>query len=480
MNNATTVLLTSSEQFLSSCNNYKQWTSEDLDILQQSCQCDIRGRLLAKRMLGKIGFAHLLDQHGKVQLVFKKEVLSEQCFSLWKSLSMGDVIGISGYPMVTSSGELSICVTNLTLFAKNLNPMPDKWSGISDSETRQRQRYADLFVNHDIRTTFRRRSQIINIIRQNLISDDFMEVETPMMQSIPGGASARPFITHHNALDEDFYLRIAPELYLKRLIVGGFERVFEIGKNFRNEGIDHTHNPEFTSIEFYEAYATYHEHIGRITGLIKSLVESFQIDNGIVKISDGDFVQEISLLNISISKMEELIILHTELSADKIRDVSYLSTFIREHTSNDIQLPQTFGKLWEIIFSKFVEHKLVDPTFVTHLPIEISPLALRDDNDPEIASRFELYIGGKEIANGFNELNNADEQLQRFQEQALLRGNGDDEAMFIDDDYINALRYGMPPTAGCGIGIDRLVMLFTQSSSIRDVILFPTLRREKN
>lgn len=472
-------MLTDSEQFLYSCSNYKLWDSDDIERIKQSCQCNIRGRIFAKRALGKIGFAHLLDQHNKVQLVFKKDILSEEQFLLWKSLSMGDIINIVGYPMITSSGELSICVTELILSAKNQNPMPDKWSGISDSETRQRQRYADLFVNHEIRSTFRRRSQIINIIRQSLIHDDFMEVETPMIQSIPGGASARPFITHHNALDEDFYLRIAPELHLKRLIVGGFERVFEIGKNFRNEGIDHTHNPEFTSVEFYEAYATYNDHIDRITKLIKTLVDTFQIEGGILNIKNHDNIQKINLLNITAPSMEDLIVLFTGLDRDKLRNVSYLTTFIRSHISDNMKLPQTFGKLWEIIFSEFVEKNLIDPTFVTHLPIEISPLAMTDGNDQSMAARFELYIGGKEIANGFNELNDADEQLKRFQEQASLRTDGDDEAMFIDDDYVNALRYGMPPTAGCGIGIDRLVMLFTESSSIRDVILFPTLRRDK-
>jgi lysyl-tRNA synthetase class 2 len=433
----------------------------------------VAGRLLFKNDMGKAGFARVLDRDGRVQLYVKKDDVGEAALALFKKLDLGDIVAVSGPLMRTRTGELTVAAREVKLLTKCIRSLPDKWHGVNDPETRQRQRYLDLFVNDDTRATFVRRSRIVRYIRDFFEERRYLEVETPMMHAIPGGATARPFITHHNALDVDLYLRVAPELYLKRLVVGGLERVFEINRNFRNEGIDSTHNPEFTMLEFYQAYATWQDLVALTEELLVGLVKD-------VCGSDTVTYQGREICFAGPFRRAEYGALVAEalgLDAVGARDLATLHGAIRAKRPDLAEaLPKTLGRTWELVFDALVEHTLVQPTFVTHFPTEISPLARRNDADPDLADRFELFIAGREIANGFNELNDPVDQAGRFEAQAKLRDAGDKEAMYFDDDYITALTYGLPPTAGEGVGIDRLVMLLTDSASIRDVILFPTLR----
>lgn len=435
-----------------------------------SIDVKIAGRIRFKNDMGNLGFARIACQNRIFQVMIAKQNIGVDLFkSLWKKLDVGDSILVEGTLTRTRMGELTIKASSLKLVSKCIKGMPDKVSGVTDPETLQRQRYLDLMVNPDSYERFRLRSKIISRVREFLSDRGFMEVETPVLQSIPGGASARPFTTHHNALDTELYMRVAPELYLKRLIVGGFPKVFEIGKNFRNEGISTKHNPEFTMVEFYSAYTTYEQLMelteDMITQIAKSINSDLVLPYGNEEIDFGywtkirylDAIQDAGVNDPwSVKNLREFVISKTEYT--------------------ESNTPTEITKLWDIVFDEFVEPNLINPTFVTHYPVEISPLARRNDEDPRVTDRFELFIGGYEVANAFNELNDPVEQADRFAEQAKKKADGDDEAMYFDEDYINALSYGMPPTAGQGIGLDRLVMLLTNSQSIRDIILFPTKR----
>jgi len=437
-------------------------------------QVTVAGRLMLKRVMGKASFVQLQDTSAQIQLFVTRDTLDEGFYNeQFKKWDIGDIIGASGVLFKTQTGELSIRVSDIKLLTKSLRPLPEKFHGLTDQETIYRQRYVDLIMNEDSRKVFQRRSEIISYIRQFFINHSYLEVETPMMQVIPGGAAARPFVTHHNALDMDLYLRIAPELYLKRLVVGGFDRVFEINRNFRNEGLSPRHNPEFTMIEFYEAYANYHDYMDLTENLLKGIAvdvcKSAKIE---YQGDEFDFSQPFDRLSVfdSILKYNPGLTA-TDLSKENAKKTA---TNLGIHIKDNWGL----GKIQIEIFEATVEEKLIQPTFVTEYPTEVSPLARRNDQNAFITDRFELFIGGREIANGFSELNDPEDQAQRFQDQVNEKNAGDDEAMHYDADYIRALEYGMPPTAGEGIGIDRLVMLFTDSASIRDVLLFPHMRPE--
>jgi lysyl-tRNA synthetase class 2 len=446
------------------------------DALDTLGRFELAGRLMFKNEMGKAGFGRLLDRSGRMQIYVKKDDVGEAAFALWKKLDLGDIVGVKGILMRTRTGELSLKVAELRLLSKCIGSLPDKFHGLADPELRQRQRYVDLFVNEDTREVFRRRSKIVRAIRDFFEARDFLEVETPMMHAIPGGATARPFITHHNALDVDLYLRIAPELYLKRLVVGGFDRVYEINRNFRNEGIDATHNPEFTMLEWYQAHSTWRDLVELSEELLSRVAE--QVCGTTEIVYQG---QPISFARpFRRAGMDELIAEATGLPLSDVHDAAALRAhWLATHPADD-KCPTTRGRLWELYFDVYVERSLVQPTFVTRFPIEISPLARRNDEEPEIADRFELFIAGREIANGFSELNDPVDQAGRFEAQVKSRAAGDAEAMYFDEDYVHALTFGLPPTAGEGLGIDRLVMLLTDSPSIRDVILFPTLRPRKD
>jgi len=433
----------------------------------------VSGRMMAKRIMGKASFVKIQDHSGQIQLFLQQAALND-VYEAFKSWDVGDIVAAEGTLFKTKTGELSVKVSTLRLLVKSLRPLPDKWHGLSDHETRYRQRYVDLIINEDSRKVFRTRVQVIKYLRSFLDSLDFMEVETPMLQVIPGGASARPFITHHNALDMQMYLRIAPELYLKRLVVGGFERVYEINRSFRNEGLSTRHNPEFTMVELYQAYADYHDLMNLVErlfhGLCDTVVGTRQLQWEGVQIDMTQPFQRITV--------EDVIVQHNAgIDRSKLRDIGYLRSWC-----DKLKLPYKdsdgAGKLQIEIFEKTGEHRMRQPTFVYAYPAEVSPLARRNDADPFITDRFEFFVCGRELANGFSELNDPEDQAQRFQEQVDRKSAGDDEAMFFDADYIRALEYGLPPTAGLGIGIDRLVMLMTNSDSIRDVLLFPHMRPE--
>jgi len=421
------------------------------------------GRVRFKNEIGNAGFLRLTFDDIKLQVFISKgEIGPEDFKNIWKKLDLGDIVRVEGSFMRTRMGELSLRASSLQLLSKCIKGMPDKFSGVSDPETLQRQRYLDLMVNQDSYTRFKTRSSIISKIRAFLEEHLFMEVETTILQSIPGGATARPFTTHHNALDTELYMRIAPELYLKRLIVGGFPRVFEVGKNFRNEGISIKHNPEFTMVEFYAAYQNYHWLMDLTKTLITQLVSQI---NPTLEMPYGE-----RWINYGSWKVITFMDAIKGAGVEDPWQVDSLKSFLNEPDCNDITV------LWDRVFSQYVEPHLNDPTFITQYPVEISPLARRSDQDPRVTDRFELFIAGYEIANGFNELNDPVDQAERFIRQAERKSQGDDEAMYFDEDYITALSYGMPPTAGEGIGIDRLIMLLTNSQSIRDIILFPTKR----
>lgn len=432
------------------------------------------GRILFKNEMGKAGFARLLDQEGRFQVYVRRDDVGPEGFAVWKALVLGDWVWVRGTLMRTRTGEPTLKVAEIRLAATCLTPLPDKWHGITDPEIRQRQRYLDLFVTPESRETFRVRSRIIAGIRTFFADRGYMEVETPMMHPIPGGATARPFKTHHNALDMELFLRIAPELYLKRLIVGGLDRVFEINRNFRNEGIDSTHNPEFTMLEFYEAFSTWERLMDLTEEMIRGLVAGIKGGTSLIYQGQGlEFGGAWRRARYD-DLVAEALGVPVEAVYDRARLVeAYVARFPAAKVE---ELPASVAHLWERVFDMAVEKSLIQPTFVTAFPVEISPLARRSDADPRIADRFELFIAGREIANGFNELNDPVDQAARFEAQVKARTAGDQEAMYFDADYIRALAYGMPPTAGEGLGIDRLAMLLTDSASIRDVILFPTLR----
>jgi lysyl-tRNA synthetase class 2 len=434
----------------------------------------VAGRMMAKRVMGKASFAQLQDMSGRIQLFIKRDALFEDVYDAFKGWDIGDIIGGEGVMFRTKTGELSVKVDRLRLLTKSLRPLPEKFHGLADQETRYRQRYLDLIMNDVSRKIFRMRTAIVNHVRAFLNERGFLEVETPMMQVIPGGATARPFTTYHNALDMDLFLRIAPELYLKRLVVGGFERVYEINRNFRNEGLSTRHNPEFTMLEFYEAYADYRDLMDLTETLLRGMAQ--RILGATTLVYQGEryeFGEPFRRMTVK----ESILAFNPELTAADIEDLGR-ARHVAERLAVPLKDNYGLGKIQIEIFEKTVEHRLKDPTFITAYPTEVSPLARRNDADPMVTDRFEFFIGGREIANGFSELNDAEDQAERFRKQVQEKEAGDDEAMHFDEDYITALEHGMPPTAGEGIGIDRLVMLFTDSPSIRDVLLFPHMRHK--
>ncbi len=444
-------------------------------LVEQHIGVSIAGRIMLKRVMGKSSFAHIMDRTGKIQIYVSRDDLPEgQYNELFKKLDIGDIIGVSGYLFKTKTGELSIRVDAFSLLTKSLRPLPEKFHGLSDIETKYRKRYIDLIINEESKQVFIKRSQIINYIRNFFISHSFMEVETPMMQAIPGGATARPFITHHNALDMDLYLRIAPELYLKRLIVGGMERVFEINRNFRNEGLSTRHNPEFTMIEFYQAYATYEDLMDTTEALLRGIATDVC---KIKVITYGEYQFDFSQPFTRMSVVDSILHYNPTITEIEINSREH-AAIVAENLGISVKDSWGLGKIQIEIFEHTVEEQLIQPTFITEYPKEVSPLARVNDENDFITDRFELFIGGREIANGFSELNDPEDQKERFLAQVAEKEAGDDEAMFFDADYIEALEYAMPPTAGEGIGIDRLVMLFTNSHSIRDVLLFPQMKKE--
>lgn len=432
------------------------------------------GRVMLRREMGKVTFLTLADSSGQIQCYLTKADLGDERYTELKQwLDMGDIIGVAGHMMRTNKGELTVHASEVSLLNKTLNPLPEKFHGLADQETRYRQRYVDLMTNEAAVKLFRTRSQIVQYIRDFFVAHEFLEVETPMMQSIPGGATARPFVTHHNALDMELYLRVAPELYLKRLVVGGLERVFEINRNFRNEGVSTRHNPEFTMLEFYWAYADYQDLIQLTEELLRGLAETvlgsttFEYQGLAL-----DFGKPFAQLSMAAS-LEQ----YAGLQAQQVNDVEVLRAKLRDHKV-EVMDSWGLGKLQMEVFEAEVEARLAQPTFITEYPAEVSPLARRNDENPHVTDRFELFIGGREYANGFSELNDPVDQAERFRNQVALKDAGDAEAMHFDQDYIDALEYGLPPTAGEGLGIDRLVMLLTDAPSIRDVILFPLMRRQ--
>ncbi|MCC8987312.1 MAG: lysine--tRNA ligase [Candidatus Contendobacter sp.] len=434
----------------------------------------IAGRMLAKRIMGRASFARLRDLSGDMQLFIQKNALPEGRYEEFKTWDLGDILGAEGTMFKTKTGELSVKVDSLRLLTKSLRPLPEKFHGLADQETRYRQRYVDLIMNESTRAVFQLRSAMIAHIREFFNRRGFLEVETPMMQPIPGGAAARPFATHHNALDMPLYLRIAPELYLKRLVVGGFEKVYEINRNFRNEGLSTRHNPEFTMLEFYQAYADYRDLMDLTEELLRGMAQTLLGDTRISCQGETyDFSQPFRRLTVK----EAILYFNPAIAAV---DLEHLDSARRIAENLGLKIPEGYGlgRMQLDIFDLTVEHQLRDPTFITAYPTEVSPLARCNDQDPSITDRFELFVGGREIANGFSELNDPEDQAERFRNQAKAKAAGDHEAMHYDADYIRALEYGLPPTAGEGIGIDRLAMLFADAPSIRDVLLFPHLRPE--
>ena len=447
----------------------ERWTGEALEAGGR--RVALAGRLLAKRVMGKAAFAQVQDVSGRIQLFLQSATLGD-IYEAFKGWDVGDIVAAEGTLMRTRTGELSLKADTLRLLVKSLRPLPDKWHGLADVEQRYRQRYVDLIVTPEAREVFVQRSRIVAALRRWLDARRFLEVETPMMHYLVGGATAKPFATHHNALDLDLYLRVAPELYLKRLVVGGFERVYEINRNFRNEGVSTRHNPEFTMLELYEAYATYEE--------VMDLTESMIRDVALEVLGTAAVTWEGAGIDLGPRfrrwKLEEAVReLNPDISVADCRDRGALAAHCRR-LGVPVKDGQGWGKLLLELFEKTVEGGLVQPTFITHYPVEVSPLARESDTEPGITDRFELFVGGRELANGFSELNDPEDQAARFRAQVAAMDTGDDEAMHYDADYIRALEVGLPPTGGLGVGIDRLVMLLTDSASIRDVLLFPYMR----
>jgi len=450
---------------------YGEKTKEELE--EAPIRVKLAGRLMTRRIMGKASFAHIQDMSGKIQLYVTRDTLAEGFYNTqFKKWDVGDIVGAEGVLFKTKVGELSVKVDDIRLLTKALRPLPEKFHGIADQEIKYRQRYLDLIMSDTSKQTFLMRSKIVAYIRQFLTERDFLEVETPMMQSIPGGATAKPFETHHNALDMGLYLRIAPELYLKRLVVGGFERVFEINRNFRNEGLSSRHNPEFTMIEFYQAYAEYGDLMDLTEAMLKGISEEL-LGNSVVTYQgeEYDFGKPFERMTV----FDSILHFNPDLTASDI-DSREAAVKVAENLGVPVKEGYGLGKIQIEIFEKTVEGRLMNPTFITAYPVEVSPLARRNDDDPHVTDRFEFFVGGREIANGFTELNDSEDQAERFLKQVQEKEEGDDEAMHYDADYITALEHGMPPTAGEGIGIDRLVMLFTDAPSIRDVLLFPQMR----
>jgi lysyl-tRNA synthetase class 2 len=445
-------------------------------LVEQGSVGKVAGRMMLKRVMGKASFCTLQDSSGRIQIYVKGEDVGQDLYDSFKHWDLGDIVAAEGRIFKTKTGELSIHATSVRLLTKSLRPMPDKFHGMNDQEVKYRQRYIDLMTDETTRARFVARSKAVTSIREFMVSHDFLEVETPMLHPIPGGANAKPFTTHHNALDQQMFLRIAPELYLKRLIVGGFERVFEINRNFRNEGISVRHNPEFTMMEFYAAYWDYQDLMTFTEALIRNVALKAV---GTISLSYGgkpvDLSQPFERLTI-----REAILKHTEAGSN-VDDAAWLLNALRKLGLTEAKhrlSTRSLAGLQVMYFEETVEDKLWQPTFICEHPVEISPLARASDTHPDVTERFELYITGREFGNGFSELNDAEEQAARFHAQVSAKDEGDDEAMYFDHDFVRALEYGMPPAGGCGIGIDRLMMLLTDSPSIRDVILFPALRRE--
>jgi lysyl-tRNA synthetase, class II len=450
-----------------------RWTGEALEA--EGRRVALAGRLLAKRVMGKAAFAQIQDVSGRIQLFLQSAGLGE-AYEAFRHWDVGDIVAATGTLMRTRTGELSVKADSLRLLVKSLRPLPDKWHGLADVEQRYRQRYVDLIVTPEAREVFVKRSRIIAAIRRWLDARRFLEVETPIMHYLVGGATAKPFATHHNALDLDLFLRVAPELYLKRLVVGGFERVYEINRSFRNEGVSTRHNPEFTMLELYEAYASYDE--------VMDLTEALIRDVALETLGTTSLQWEGRAIDLGPAfrrwRLGEAVREHNpEVSVADCRDRGALAAHCAR-LGIPVKPAYGWGKLLLEIFEKTVEHTLVQPTFITHYPVEVSPLARESDSEPGITDRFELFAGGKELANGFSELNDPEDQAERFRAQVDALAGGDDEAMHFDADYIRALEVGLPPTGGLGVGIDRLVMLFTDSASIRDVLLFPYMRPEQH
>lgn len=445
------------------------------ELETRNVRCKVAGRMMSRRVMGKASFAHIQDMSGRIQLFVQRDSLPEGFYNgQFKKWDIGDIVGAEGPLFKTKTGELSVRVEQIRLLTKALRPLPAKFHGLKDQEMRYRQRYLDLIMNDVARETFRARTRVVGFIRQFLDERGFMEVETPMMQAIPGGATARPFETHHHALDMGLYLRIAPELYLKRLVVGGFERVYEINRNFRNEGLSTRHNPEFTMVEFYQAYADYRDLMNLTEEMLRGLAEA------VLGTTTVEYQGETYHFGEPFQRMtvkESILKFNPDVNEGELEDVA-AARAIAERLEIPLKENWGLGKLQIEIFEKTVEHRLQEPTFITEYPTEVSPLARRNDDNPFVTDRFEFFVGGREIANGFTELNDAEDQAERFRKQVEEKEAGDEEAMHFDADYIRALEHGMPPTAGEGIGIDRLVMLFTDSASIRDVLLFPHMRPE--
>ncbi|HIT84706.1 MAG TPA: lysine--tRNA ligase [Candidatus Ornithomonoglobus intestinigallinarum] len=431
----------------------------------------VAGRIMSKRGMGKVGFVHIADADGQLQLFVKKDILGEEEYSRFKKLDIGDIIGAEGEVFTTQTGEVSVRVDKITLLSKSLLPLPEKFHGLSDTDLRYRQRYVDLIMNADVKKTFIMRSKILTAIRNYMDGLGFLEVETPILNTIAGGAAARPFITHHNALDMDMYLRIATELHLKRLIVGGMEKVYEMGRQFRNEGMDIKHNPEFTTIEIYEAYADYNDMMDLTENLMRYCAETVcgttVINYQGTEIDLGHF-ERLTMID-SIKK-------YAGVDFNEIKTDEEAVALAKSRGLEVEKAKETRGDVIALFFDEYVEDKLVQPTFITDYPVEISPLAKRKPSQPELTERFEVFITGREFGNAFSELNDPIDQRGRFMKQLELRAAGDDEASMLDEDFLNALEYGMPPTGGLGIGVDRFVMLLTDSYSIRDVLLFPTMK----
>ncbi|HBQ44390.1 MAG TPA: lysine--tRNA ligase [Thiomicrospira sp.] len=454
---------------------YGQFTKAELAEMEP-VRVKVAGRMMLRRIMGKASFATLQDSDGRIQIYVTRDELPENFYNTqFKKWDLGDIVGAEGYLFKTNTGELSVHVQAIELITKSLRPLPDKFHGLQDQEVKYRQRYIDLIVNEDSRNTFLLRSKIVQHVRNFLIKKDFIEVETPMMHVIPGGATAKPFHTHHNALDMPLYLRIAPELYLKRLVVGGLERVFEINRSFRNEGLSTRHNPEFTMVEFYAAYTDYHQLMDYTEELLKEIAE---LAVGSAQVPYQGQVFDFAKPFARLSMKDSIVQYNPQVSLDDLASLES-ATALANKMGVHIETSFGLGKVITKIFEEHVEEKLMNPTFITEYPAEVSPLARRCDHDSSITDRFELFIGGRELANGFNELNDAEDQAERFKSQVSAKDAGDDEAMHYDEDYITALEHGMPPTAGEGIGIDRLVMLFTDSTSIKDVLLFPHMRKQE-
>ncbi len=441
---------------------------------EREISVSVAGRLMVKRVMGKASFCKIQDSSGRIQLFLQRDVIGSDEYQAFKHLDVGDIVGASGSLFVTKTGELSVRVSQLKLLTKSLRPLPEKWHGLTDQEQRYRQRYVDLIINQDTRRTFRIRAAMISYLRHFLDERGYLEIESPMMQQIPGGAAARPFITHHNALDMDLYLRIAQELPIKRCLVGGIEKVYEMNRIFRNEGLSTRHNPEFTMLEYNEAYVDYHDYMDLTEEMVRSMAQSVL---GEAKITYQEEALDLGEPFARLPLVESILKYNVDLSIDDI-DTRECASALAGKLEIEVAPEHGLGKIQMALFDELVEDKLRQPTFITEYPTEVSPLARRSESNPEVTERFELFIGGREIANGFSELNDAEDQATRFREQLLQKDAGDHEAMYYDADYIRALEYGLPPNAGGGIGIDRLVMLFTDSASIRDVILFPHMRPE--